>query len=348
VQYFQDAKKRIAAFMSGYLDDMADRYSFIERWGRDAVERLHAFCSRGKMIRGGLVLLGHGLCGGSRESDALRCAAAMELFQSAFLVHDDIMDRDRTRRGEPSLFWQYAALAEREGLADPYHQGESLGICGGDIAFFLGFDLLSVDDPPPGFLSFCSREIITVGLAQMRDVFSGAGGEIPSEREILDLYRYKTGRYSFSLPLMAGAMLAGKGLAELEGLSRLGELMGMAFQIRDDELGMFGDERDLGKPVGSDLREGKKTLLIRALLDSLPEGERGRIASYVGSSGSCEAEMREIRELFDSRGGRERLASILAGMSREADDALGALDYGDGEHKRALKDLLDFTTSRKF
>ncbi len=124
--------------------------------------------------------------------------------------------------------------------------------------------------------------------------------------------------------------------------------MGMAFQIRDDELGMFGDERDLGKPVGSDLREGKKTLLIRALLDSLPEGERGKIASYVGSSASGEAQIREIRELFDARGGRERIAAILAGMSREADDALDALDFGDEEHKRALKDLLDFVTNRKF
>jgi geranylgeranyl diphosphate synthase type I len=346
VEYFLSAKKKIGEFLAAYLEEKAREFSFIPDWGRDAVGRLAAFGLEGKMVRGGLVLLGHEMRGGGRHHDALRCAAAMELAQAGFLIHDDIMDRDETRRGEPSLFKQYADLAAARGFADPYHQGESLGICGGDLAFFLALDLLSVDDPPPGYLGFCSRELAAVCLAQMQDVAYGAGDEVPGEAEILALYAHKTGRYSFSLPLTAGAMLAGAKAAELSGLSALGERMGVLFQIRDDELGIFGQAGELGKPIGSDIREGKKTIFYRALLDSLPPGKRERARSLFGRADSGQAELEEARDLIEGSGARARVAGIAARLSAEALEILTGLEIDPGR-KETLKSLVRFANERK-
>jgi len=345
-EFMGASKDSISAFLKGYLGEMAQRFSFIRPWGSDAIGRLEAFSQGGKMIRGALALLGHRMYGGEHPEEALRCSAAMELFQAGFLIHDDIMDRDRTRRGLPSYFWQYAKRAEEEGLSDPYHSGESLGTCGGDVAFFLGFQLLSMDAPPPGFLAFCSRELSIVGLAQMQDVFWGASSILPENDEIIGLYTYKTGRYSFSMPLIAGALLAGRSEASCQGISRLGELMGIIFQIRDDELGLFGDAGELGKPIGSDLREGKKTIFHRALMDSLDPAERRRVGAYFGSADSGEKELSEVRALLESHGGRAKARAIAERARAEAERILAGIADAEPESLSVLAELLAYVSER--
>jgi geranylgeranyl diphosphate synthase type I len=342
MDYFKKTKETIAPALAGYLEAKKTGFSHLPPWGPDVITRLAEFSQNGKLIRGGLALLGHEMYGGTRPEAAL----AMELFQSGFLIHDDIMDRDRLRRGKPSFFMQYARLAETDDLADPYHQGESLGICGGDIALFLGFDLLSRSAPPAPYIGFCTREIIGVGMAQMQDVWFGASPRIPRVQEIMDLYTHKTGRYSFSLPLMAGAMLAGQDEAGLAALSRLGELMGMVFQIRDDELGLFGSESELGKPVGSDIREGKKTIFYRTLLDSLPPGEILAVMSRFGATNAGLEEVQAIRELMESTGARRQVQEQAGFMRMEAADLIDQLPV-DERHRRTLSGLLDFISTRE-
>jgi geranylgeranyl diphosphate synthase type I len=347
MEYFAQAKREISDFLSGHLGRMAERYSFMEPWGRDMIARVEAFGRKGKMTRGGLVLLGHGMFGGERRTEALRCAAAMELFQSAFLIHDDIMDRDDLRRGEPSYFRQYQLLFADAGLRDSLHQGEAFGTCGGDAALFLGFDLLSMDDPPPGFLSFCSRELAGVAVAQAHDLHFGVRSALPSYDDIMTLYAHKTGRYSFSLPLVAGALLAGKTLDQCKSLEALGEHMGVAFQIRDDELGIFGSQEELGKPIGSDIREGKKTLFFRALMDSLDPGERERIGAYFGSSKSGRPELEEVRTLLDRRGGRARVRAIAEERESLAAGLIAGIEGADEAHRAALGGMLGFISRRE-
>jgi geranylgeranyl diphosphate synthase type I len=336
----------ISDFLSGYLGRMAQSYSFMEPWGRDLIARIEAFGRKGKMTRGGLVLLGHGMFGGRRGNEALRCAAAMELFQSAFLIHDDIMDRDALRRGEPSYFRQYQLRFADEGLRDSLHQGEAFGTCGGDAALFLGYDLLSMEDPPPSLQSYCSRELAGVAVAQAHDLYFGARGGLPSYDDILRLYTHKTGRYSFSLPLVAGALLAGKTLSQCKSLETLGEHMGVAFQIRDDELGIFGSQEELGKPIGSDIREGKKTLFFRALMDSLDPGEQERIGAYFGSERSGRPELEEVKTLLDRRGGRARVRAIAEEREALAAGLIAGIECADETHRAALGEMLGFISRR--
>ena len=139
--------------------------------GRDSVERLKEFAVRGKMIRGSLAVLGSMLFTERAHPDGVPLGAAMELFQSALLVHDDIMDRDAYRRGYPSLYHQYSLYAEEQGAAETEHTGTSMGICVGDIAFFLGYEILGsvagASASSGDAVRYCSRELARVAAAQM-------------------------------------------------------------------------------------------------------------------------------------------------------------------------------------
>lgn len=347
IDYFNARAAELRAFLQSRLAADGEEFSFLKPWGRDLPARLLAFARGGKLIRGGLVFLGQELAGGETGPETLTVGAAMELLQSGFLIHDDIMDRDRLRRGMPAVFWQYREAANARGLADAYHYGESMGICAGDCAFFLAFRLLSSARLPPGLAAYCCREVYAVGLAQMQDVDYGAFPDIPGDTEITTLYTWKTGRYSFSLPLAAGAMLAGAGQDLVGALERLGESLGIAFQMRDDELGLFGSESSLGKPIGSDLREGKKTLLIALAYSRTDPASRARLSAILGHREASDAEIAELRELVEQSGVRAELAARMEALTAAAARIIERLEVPAGAQER-LFELLDFIRARSY
>lgn len=333
-----------------------------------SVERIVEFCSRGKMIRGCLVFLGaeaaggaSGLAsgGGAGKPELASIAAAMELFQAGLLAHDDIMDRDLTRRGAPTIHAAYASEARRggavEAAADAERLGESLGICLGDLCYFQAYGLLGRATASAAnaarILELCSEVLGEVAVAQMSDVAWGATSAEPSEAEILAMYRGKTARYSFSLPLAAGALAAG-GEARAAGLSELGNELGILFQIRDDELGLFGSAGATGKGIGSDLREGKKTLFRARLLAAAAaaEAELPRLRELFGSGAAGKdpsaADLAYLRELSERLG----VASSLRELSRAAEDrARGLIEGMDGLEPGArsvLEGLVEYVTRR--
>jgi geranylgeranyl diphosphate synthase type I len=352
--YFDPIRARIASSLRAFLDEKKEELARVNPMGPDAVERLIEFSLRGKMIRGCLVHLGWSLGGGGGPQAVAAPAtvgAAMELFHSGLLVHDDIMDRDPVRRGQPSIYQQYAAIAAREGHTDPGHVGQALGICAGDVACFLAFELITRTRAPApalrGVLELCARELSAVGIAQMQDVSWGASKSGVEAEDILRMYMHKTGRYSFSLPLMAGAMIA-DAPEDLRGkLETFGESIGLLFQIRDDELGLFGDERELGKPVGSDVREGKKTLIFSSLMAEAGPEERRRLDGIFGNPRASPADVDYVRGLASSVGIRARMDSITTGLTRKARTSIGAISSGTDEDRAALQGLLDFTTARR-
>lgn len=346
MDYFIARASELRSFLESRLAEASAEFAFLDPWGGDVPRRLSAFVRGGKMIRGGLVFLGQEAAGAERSDEAVIVGAAMELLQSGFLIHDDIMDRDRLRRGMSSIFWQYRGEAHARGLADAYHYGESMGICAGDAAFFLAFTLLSSPGLPPALAAYCGREIYAVSLAQMLDVDYGSFPEIPAERDIETLYRWKTGRYSFSLPLAAGAMLGSAAPKLIASLERLGESMGIAFQMRDDELGLFGSEADLGKPVGSDLREGKKTLLAALAWQRLDPESRKRLSSILGDSQAGEAQVAELRALVEKSGARAELESRMKALEENSAQIIERLDIPAGA-KATLRALLGFIGERK-
>ncbi len=221
-------KSRIEVCLDEFLKKKEKELSKINPWGRDAIKRLRVFAKRGKTLRGALVILSYLLKQKKVSREAIAAAAAMELAHSSLLIHDDIMDEDFWRRGRKTIFAQYAALAPKRKKARRF--GESMGICAGDLGFFLAFEIL-----PERLRPVFAKELAAVCTGQMQDVYFVSGGRA-GRAEVLRMYRYKTARYTFSLPFLMGGVLAGLPASLLEELEKFGELCGIVFQLRDDEL----------------------------------------------------------------------------------------------------------------
>lgn len=262
--------------MAHFLDEKCVSLSRTNPWAKDSINRLRLFATGGKSVRGNLLIhIAHSY-GAPVTEDLFSCAAAVELFHSGFLIHDDIMDNDRLRRGQDTLFVQYEKEASST-IAKISQFGQSMAICIADASFFLANELLSQlkdTEFTPRLLGKMSQEFTRVCLAQMQDVSFGLSTRVPEEEEILSMYRCKTARYTFSLPFTIGAIIAHVTEPEQSILEHLGEELGILFQIHDDMLNLFGDTKQTGKPVGSDLREQKKTLAYVSLYAAITKEER--------------------------------------------------------------------------
>jgi geranylgeranyl diphosphate synthase type I len=349
MEFFNRQKEDIAAFISDFLQQKQQAFAQVNPWGEDVVTRLIPFISSGKMLRGGLVNFGFLLGQGAVSANIFPAAAAVELIQAALLVHDDIIDRDRSRRGSPSIYYQYVKMGQDEGMTESDHFGQGMGICLGDIGFFLAFELFSRLSHRPEakerIVNLWSQELCFVGLAQMQDLYNGETDSEIQEEEILRLYRYKTARYSFSLPLMTGAILGGADEALMSSLEKCGIDFGLLFQLKDDELGLYGTEEELGKPVGSDIRECKKTLHSLYLHRLANAQDQKRYAEISRSEDLSPDLVEEVRDMLKKYGIdaiiRERMLSLRTEIEKEIRGLKLHPEYED-----ILFQLLEYSQNR--
>lgn len=252
-RFFSLAKKRAAALGPEY-----------ERlWSE-----LEAGTVGGKRFRPRMVFAAYEALGGT-DSEAAACVgAAFELLHTALIVHDDVIDRDFVRRGAPNLAGSYRdrALAEGGSPADAEHRGISAAVIAGDLALFNAYRLIDrsgVGDAVRGRLVEVMDDALFASAAgELIDVDYSFAPEVPLVDDILAMERLKTAVYSFECPLQAGAILAGASEETVATLGDFGREMGIAYQIVDDLLGVFGTEAETGKTTIGDLREGKRTVLI--------------------------------------------------------------------------------------
>lgn len=348
--YLAERREAIARFLEAELTEAEAPFQRVSPWGRDVAHRLQQFAVRGKMIRGGLVAMGASLFGAEPDENVVRAGAVAELIQSFLLIHDDIMDRDTSRRGEEAVFYQYARLAREEGIEDWYHLGEALGTCVGDVAMLFSFELLEGLTCESGIAArvrtLFAREITWVGLAQMSDLYYGETEREVTEADVIDLYRYKTGRYTFSLPLSVGAVLAGQEEGTVATLGELGEKLGVIFQIKDDELGLFGDEARIGKPLGSDIAENKKTLFRQYLYARASEAERGELDGIFGAHTVSPEAVERVRGLIEHHRVRADVDRLVDSWAEAARADIAALEADTGADVTMLGELLAYNLSR--
>ncbi|HEX4352350.1 MAG TPA: polyprenyl synthetase family protein, partial [Polyangiales bacterium] len=193
---------------------------------------------------------------------SIEVAAAIELLQSYFLIQDDWMDDDEERRGGPSV---HAALTAAH--ANP-KLGASLAILAGDMAVGFAFELLHRAKFPPSHAAAARLAFDAMHF----EVICGQQLDLLEHDDVTLTHHLKTGSYTVRGPLKLGALLGGASEDQLLAIERFGRPLGIAFQLRDDLLGTFGDSRATGKPAGHDLREGKNTALV-AQARALMEGE---------------------------------------------------------------------------
>jgi geranylgeranyl diphosphate synthase type I len=298
-----------------FLEEKSQRFAALPVELRDVAAALRDYLLRGgKRLRGALVLLGHEAAGGQREA-AIDASLGLELLHAYLLIHDDFMDQDDVRRGGPTL---HRALGGD-------HLGASLALLCGSLCESWAYQLFGGASP------LVARTVEQVILGQMADLRAPRGREL-GEREILEVQRAKTGTYTFELPLHLGATLAGAGGPVLDALSAYARPLGMAFQIADDLLGTFGSPEQTGKPNASDLREGKRTLIVARALAAADEADGAALRARLGRA---DANIEELRAIL-RRSGAE--ASARADAERLCEQALQAL-AGDALPDRVARDL---------
>ncbi|HEX3771493.1 MAG TPA: polyprenyl synthetase family protein [Polyangiaceae bacterium] len=265
----------------------------------------------GKRLRPVLLAAGYVACGGADAETVTMAGVALELFQTYLLAHDDFMDGDAVRRGGPSL----PALM-RAGFAQ---HADAMAILAGDLACaWAQRALLEVDLPAERVLR-ASRELAKVHdqvvAGQVLDVVA-ASGDAPAVEAV---HALKTASYTVRGPVLMGAHLAGGTDEQVAALTAFAEPLGVAFQLRDDVLGTFGDAAVTGKPTGNDLREGKRTaLVVEALADV---GAGAALARVLGRRDADGAEIQAAMAAIEACGARARIEARtfdLADRSREA------------------------------
>jgi geranylgeranyl diphosphate synthase type I len=280
----------------------------------------------GKRLRPVFCCLGHLAAGAAIGEEAIRAAAALELLHTFAIVHDDVMDRSSTRRGSPA---SWVHLAERHRAAghvgDPGGYGLAGAILVGDMALVLADRALldagfSRDRLVPAFHRY-DRMRVDVVAGQFLDVLAAHRGAA-DEEEARRIAVLKSGGYTVEAPVQIGAILGGASVEVLAVLSSYGVALGEAFQLRDDVLGVFGDPAVTGKDRDSDLREGKRTVLLAKAIAASAREDRRFLQDSVGRPDLTGEELERARALLESTGA---LDATLALIDQLVDRARGAL-----------------------
>jgi len=255
---------------------------------------------------------------------ALAVAAAVELLHHAFLVHDDVIDGDDVRRGRPNVAGAYAERARRSGADDRQAAGygAAAGILAGDLALAGAVRAVALCGAAPAttarLLDAVDEALHLTADGELADVRLSLAPSADLD-EALRTAERKTAVYSFQLPLRAAVLLAGRDDLEPDVL-RLGRALGLAFQLRDDLDGVFGDPTVTGKSNASDLREGKGTPLVALAHGTWAWDE---LTTVLGNPAAGEPELQRARDLLAACGARAAVETLVAELEAEA-RALGA------------------------
>ncbi len=291
-------------------------------------------CAGGKRIRGVLVCMGYELTGNSFKNEILNPSAAYEIFQTAILSHDDIVDKSLLRRGKKTLYQELGG--------DNYAVSQTIAL--GDMGYFFSYWLLTKskfgEKEKNTALGFYSKSIFDTGVGQLLDV------ELPrhkskDEQEIITVYTLKTAYYTFVAPLSIGAILGGADDTTLSAIRKYGTSLGIAFQIQDDINDLLADAKKLGKSTGSDIKEGKNTVVYIKGLENANQAQKKTIKRYYGNSLVKPQEIEEITNIFHETGAIKYAQEKAEKYLQDAKKYIDAVTK-DEQYRKLLLDIIEF------
>lgn len=312
----------LARFLDERITELGAMDPALQRIGREVADLVLA---GGKRIRPAFVYWGHRATGAAHSDAVHHLGGAVELLHTFALIHDDVMDRSVLRRGRPTV---HTALAEAHGqdglLGDAGWFGVGAAILAGDLAFVWADELLDTAPLPASQLDRARRVFRDLRVEVMAGQYLDlrlAGRADAGEADALRVALLKAGRYTVTRPLLLGASLDDPGETLRTALSTYGDAIGIAFQLRDDVLGLFGDPSRTGKSRVEDLREGKRTLLILRALSLADERQRSTLSSVLGDPDADESDADTARQIIEDTGALSAVEDLLVerqGTAREA------------------------------
>lgn len=306
--------------------------------------------SGGKRIRPAFMYYGYLAAGGKEKDKILRSSISIELIHTFLLIHDDIMDKDDKRHGIDTMGFRYKKIAEKIfPKSDSRHFGNSIAIIVGDMVGALGNQVIfnSGFEEKLVFRALTKlQEIISLTcIGQAKDVYIGYQGSA-NEEEILKMYEHKTAKYTIEGPLYLGAMLANADKKLLDVLSGYAIPLGVAFQIQDDILGIFGSEEKIGKPVGSDIEEGKQTILVARARKNGNKIQQKRLNELMGKSGITRKEIEEFRDIISNTGALDYAREMAQNLILESKKELAKAEI-NSEAMDFLEGVADYMIKRE-
>ena len=298
--------------------------------GEAAASVLTEFVRDGKSLRSTFAYLGW-RCGSGENGVAVRAAASLELLHAFALLQDDVMDDSQQRRGRPAAHVQLAEWHRRQGLFGSARFGEAAAVLLGDLCLVWAEQMLRECGLDEHALAraWSSYDGMRSELAagQLADLLNDVAGTPPLQ-QVLDIARRKSGNYTVRRPLELGAHLAGCTPSVLAILGEYGTLIGEAFQIRDDVLGVFGHPSVTGKPIGDDVRERKATTVVTLAQQSAAPGVGAKLRAVWHEQTLDDAAVERACALIESTGARTRAEQMI---DERVDRALHLLNGPDFE-----------------
>lgn len=336
----EDFTSRQIAHASSISPHYAELWSDIDRL-------MHA---GGKRLRSQIALLSYQMFGGKDVDAIIPAAASLELLHLGMLIHDDIIDRDNVRYGVPNITGSYGKKYSEfiTKTSERTHHAQSAALLAGDLLLSSSYLLMAEATIAPNS---------TLEIQQLlgKSIFEVIGGELidtesafratPNTQSAERIALYKTASYSFTLPLLLGATLAGLPENDKPNVLGAGKNLGIAFQLRDDILGIFGDESKTGKSVSGDIREGKRTYMVEQFYAVSSHEQRAAFDQHFGSPDITAEQVAEIRSLLVDSGALEKTESAIAMYETRARESLSKLEINP-EYAAALEALIGITTVR--
>jgi geranylgeranyl diphosphate synthase type I len=351
----EDLRSRVHKVIEEFLARQGDALDAVSTDCAPLVEYVADLMRGGKRLRAAFCYWGSRAAGATDSEPIVAAAAALEFFQAAALIHDDVMDDSDTRRGAPAVHRRFATLHRGGGWTG---DGERFGLAGavlaGDLCLVWSDEL------------FTGSGLDPVALARGRGVFDRMrtelmGGQyldmleqaVASRRPQGALGRarrviqYKSAKYTIEHPLLLGGRLAGADDGLLAGYSAYGLPLGEAFQLRDDVLGVFGDPSETGKPAGDDLREGKRTVLVAKALEHASPAQAALVGRLLGDPGLDAGGVDALREVLVETGALTAVERMVDDLVEQSLTALDTMDVAEPA-RAVLAGLVSAATARAF
>ena len=277
----------------------------------------------GKRIRPILFCIGYLGFAKKPAPGLYRSAISIELLHDFMLVHDDIIDKSATRRGQPAMHTMLKSYTNSNGK----FSASDLGICVGDIMYAMALEAFLAVKENPSRKEAAMRRLIQAALytggGEFIELVYGAKDISAIKRDdIYKIYDLKTANYTFSSPLAIGATLAGADKLQLDILIKYGNRLGRAFQIKDDILGMFSEEKETGKSSLADLKEGKRTILVWYAYKNSPKNDRTDLKRLLSKGDTNKNDLLAMRKILKRSGTLDYAQKEIAALKSEADRLL--------------------------
>ncbi|MFA5200134.1 MAG: polyprenyl synthetase family protein [Candidatus Omnitrophota bacterium] len=334
-------KIRIEKELCAYIKTI-DRLYSLNKLSPLLFESIKEFiCRPGKRVRPILFCIGY--LGFSKKAAAglYRSALSLELLHDFMLVHDDIIDKSDTRRGCPSMHALLNRYLRHRGKIK--FNGEDLAVVIGDVMYAMGLDAFLTVKENLRYKENALRKLISAAL------YTGSGefielllgikelGKVTQE-DIYRIYDYKTANYTFASPLTMGSTLAGAKASQTKRLFSYGILLGRAFQIKDDIIGTFGEEKDTGKSNLTDIKEAKRTLLIWYAFNHACKKDKLTIKRIMGAESYGNSELLKMRGIIVQSGALAYSKNQIQYLFSKAKKQLSGLTMNE-RYKQALSNF---------